>query len=93
MLSFTGGDQSGKPLNIIGQFVTNGSTTLASGTEDVNAAGTASNTSFSGTYTIGGNSRGTAVFTDATGTRDYSFYIVSSSHLQFIETEIGRAHV
>ncbi|MDE2196695.1 MAG: hypothetical protein KGJ56_05865 [Gammaproteobacteria bacterium] len=87
VLSFTGSDQAGKPLNIIGQFVTNGSTTLASGTEDVNAAGAESNQPFSGTYSIGSNSRGTAVFTDAAGTRDYSFYIVSSSHLQFIETD------
>lgn len=87
VFGFTGNDQSGKTLSIIGQFTTNGSSTLASAEEDVNDGGTASNQPFSGSYTIGANGRGTATFTDSAGTRSYNFYIVSPGQLQFIETD------
>ena len=87
VFSFSGSDSSGKPLNTIGTFVTDGSTTLSSAQEDLNDAGTTTNQPFSGTYSIGSGARGTASFTDTTGTRSYSFYIVSPTQLQFIETD------
>ncbi len=87
VFDFTGTDQSDKLLNVIGIFVTNGSTAFTSAEEDINAGGTASNQPFNGSYSIGSNGRGTASFTDSTGTRTYSFYIVSPTQLQFIETD------
>ena len=87
IFSFTGSDLSGKILNAIGAFVTDGSTTLVSAVEDLNDGGTTALQSFNGSYSIGSNGRGTATFTDTTGTRNYSFYIVSSNQLQFIEID------
>lgn len=87
VFSFTGSDSSGKLLNDIGTFVTNGSTTLASAEEDLNDDGTTANQPFNGSYGSISNGRGTATFTDSTGTRTYSFYAVSPLQLQFIETD------
>ena len=87
VFSFTGSDASGNLLNTIGTFFTNGSTTLTYAEEDLNDGGTTANQLFSGTYSIGSNGRGTAMFTDSTGTRTYAFYIVSPTQLQFIEID------
>ncbi|MGA9851379.1 MAG: hypothetical protein WBR15_00365 [Gammaproteobacteria bacterium] len=87
VFSFTGNDSSGKILNAIGTFVTNGSTTLAAAEEDINYGGAASNQPFTGSYSIGTGGRGTATFTDSTGAHTYTFYIVSPTQLQFIETD------
>ncbi|MGH8282493.1 MAG: beta strand repeat-containing protein [Gammaproteobacteria bacterium] len=87
VFSFTGSDSSTKPLNVIGAFITNGSTTLASAEEDINDGGTTVHQTFNGIYTSISNGHGTATFTNATGTRSYSFYVVSPAQLQFIETD------
>ncbi|MGH8377874.1 MAG: hypothetical protein ACRER7_02875 [Gammaproteobacteria bacterium] len=87
VFSFTGLDSSSKPLNVIGTFVTDGSPTLASAEEDINDDGTTTNQPFSGSYGSINNGRGTATFTDSTGTHTYSFYAVSPTQLQFIETD------
>ncbi|MGH8321010.1 MAG: hypothetical protein ACRESX_07365, partial [Gammaproteobacteria bacterium] len=87
VFSFTGLDLSSKPLNVIGTFVTDGSTTLASAEEDLNDGAATINQPFSGSYGSINNGRGTATFTDSTGTHSYSFYVVSPTQLQFIETD------
>lgn len=87
VFSFSGNDVSGKFYNAIGTFLTNGSATLTYAEEDLNEGGSIVNETFTGTYSIGSNARGTASFTDSTGTRTYSFYIVSPGQLQFIETD------
>lgn len=87
VFSFTGTGSSGKLLNAVGTFVTDGSTALTNAEEDLNDGGTTANQPFTGSYSISGNGRGTATFTDSTGTRTYDFYIVSPTQLQFIETD------
>lgn len=87
VLDLSGVSASGNPLNIIGALVTNGSTTLTYGEQDLNDGGTTAFMHFNGTYSIGSSGRGTATFTDSTGTRTYSFYVVSATQLQFIETD------
>lgn len=87
VFSLSGTDASGKPLSTIGTFVTNGTSTLTYAEEDLNSGGSTANQPFSGSYTIGSGARGTASFTDSTGTRSYSFYIVSPGQLQFLETD------
>lgn len=84
---FSGSDAAGAPVNSIGTFVTDGSGTLSFGEEDSNSGSGAVNQPFTGSYSIGSGGRGTASFTDAGGTRSYSFYIVSPQQLQFIETD------
>jgi hypothetical protein len=84
---FIGSDASSNTLNSIGFFLTDGTTTLSYAEEDLNDGGTTANQPFSGTYSIGNNARGTASFTDSTGTRTYAFYIVSPTQLQFIEID------
>ncbi|MDE1983674.1 MAG: hypothetical protein KGL98_00300 [Gammaproteobacteria bacterium] len=86
VFSFSG-NASGKSLNAIGTFVTNGTNTLTYAEEDLNLGGSTANQPFSGSYSIGSGARGTASFTDSTGTRSYSFYLVSPNQLQFIETD------
>lgn len=84
---FSGSNAAGTPLNTIGTFVTDGSATLSYAEEDSNNGSGSVNQPFSGSYSIGSGGRGTASFTDASGTRNYSFYIVSPQQLQFIETD------
>ncbi|HVA54207.1 MAG TPA: hypothetical protein VNI53_00180 [Gammaproteobacteria bacterium] len=87
VFSFAGVDQSSTLQNVIGYFNTNGSPNLTNAQEDLNDGSTTTNQSFSGSYTIVGNGRGTATFTDSTGTRTYGFYIVSPTQLQFVEID------
>ncbi len=87
VFSFVGTDQSSTLLNVIGYFNTDGSLNLTNAEEDLNDGGTTTNQPFSGSYTIVGNGRGTATFTDSTGTRTYGFYIVSPTQLQFVEID------
>lgn len=87
VFNFSGTDATGKLLNSIGTFVTNGTSTLSYAEEDLNDGGSTANQPFSGSISIGSGARGSASFTDSTGTRSYSFYIVSPGQLQFIETD------
>lgn len=87
VFNFAGNDQSSTLLNVIGYFNTNGSPNLTNAQEDLNDGGKTTNQSFSGSYTIVGNGRGTATFTDSTGTRTYGFYIISPTQLQFVEID------
>lgn len=87
VFSFNGVDTSGKSLSTIGTFTTNGSGMLTNAEEDLNDAGSTAHQTFSGSYSIGSGARGTASFTDSAGTRSYTFYIVSPTQLQFIETD------
>ena len=87
VFGFSGRDASGKSLSAIGTFVTNGTGTFTYAEEDLNVAGSTAKQSFSGSYAIGSGARGTASFTDSTGTRSYSFYIVSPGQMLFLETD------
>lgn len=88
VFSFTGTDGGGKLMTLAGLFVTNGSTSFSSGETDVNDNGSiTSDTPLSGSYTLAGNGRGTATFSDATGTRHYTFYLVSPGQLEFLGTD------
>lgn len=87
VFSLSGNDASGTSVNAIGIFVTDGSNTLSTAEQDLNVGGSIANEPLSGSYSIGSNARGTASFTDAAGTRTYSFYIVSPGQLEFIETD------
>ena len=87
VFSFSGNNASGTSINAVGIFATDGSNTLSSAEQDLNTGGSIANEPFSGSYSIGSNARGTASFTDSSGTRSYSFYIVSPGQLEFIETD------
>ena len=70
---FKGFDING-PYQATGSFVADGSGNLTSGVEDVNSStGVTANTSFAGTYSIGGDGRGTMTITDSLGTSTYRF--------------------
>ncbi|MGA9855469.1 MAG: hypothetical protein WBR29_09365 [Gammaproteobacteria bacterium] len=87
VFSFAGTNPSRSLLNVVGYFNTNGSSNLTNAQEDLNDGGTTTNQAFSGSYTIVNNGRGTATFTDSTGTRSYAFYIVAPTQLQFVEID------
>ncbi|MGH9691851.1 MAG: hypothetical protein ACRD4C_12360 [Candidatus Acidiferrales bacterium] len=84
------------PLGIAGRFVSNGSGQIPSGNNalDVNNGGsvTANDQTLAGSYqfdsTFPGTGRGSLTLTStATGQRQYAFYAVDSTHLNFIEID------
>ncbi len=71
-----------------GQFTANGFGGISSGVLDENDAGLVSeNISFTGTYNISSNGRGTATLTSALGTSNFTFYMVSSGMALFVQVD------
>lgn len=71
-----------------GRFTANGLGGISSGVLDENDAGLVSeNISFTGTYNISSNGRGTATLTSALGTYNFTFYMVSSGMAFFLQVD------
>jgi hypothetical protein len=85
---FGGSDKSGGPASLAGRFTADGAGKLTAGVEDANLEGViTSNASFTGTYAVDSNGRGTATITDASGNTNYVFHVVSKDTLFFVETD------
>lgn len=71
-----------------GRFTANGFGGITSGVLDENDAGLVSeNISFTGTYNISSNGRGTATLTSALGAYNFAFYMVSSGMAFFVQVD------
>jgi hypothetical protein len=70
-----------------GVLVADGNGNLTNGIEDVNdlVAGATTDISFSGTYNVGADGRGTAVATSSFGTTTFKFVLISNTSGQMIE--------
>jgi len=83
---FNGLDSSGI-YQSAGTFTANGDGSLVAGVEDINSnAGPATDVSFTGTYQLGSDNRGTMTFSSATGTQTFRFALnVTATGGGFIE--------
>jgi hypothetical protein len=78
------GVHGSSPLSQIGEFTSDGLGNITSGLVDRNDAGTpVPPASFTGSYFVDSNGRGTATF----GSLNFSFYIVSRGSAKFVETD------
>ena len=78
--SYTGSDASGF-LAVAGSFVSNGSGTITSGTQDTNSGlGVTTNAAITGTYVVRADGRGTATLNSPAGNSTLDFVIVASGH-------------
>jgi len=87
---FLGADTKGQRYGLAGSFAANGAGGISGGQMDSDDAGTLGTAvSFTGTYATPSstNGRGTATLTTASGTTNYSFYVVSASSLLLMETD------
>jgi putative Ig domain-containing protein len=82
---FSGFNSAG-PVILGGSFQADGKGGLSNGVEDLNTTLSHTGQTFSGTYTLGGDNRGTLVFASLAGSPTYAFAIDSTgSHGRFIE--------
>jgi hypothetical protein len=94
-LNLTGADLvAGAEVDGIAQFNTTGTGTL-SGAFDFNDGGVLSNSlALNGTYSISSNGRGTGTLTPSSlGTFTITYYVVSSSRVLFVETDVNQVSV
>lgn len=92
VFGFTGRDSSRSPIDSAGLFAADGAGTIGSGVEDVNDSGVISASQpLSGTYSVAASGRGTASFLVGGATTNYAFYVVSSSQVDFVQTDAGAA--
>jgi len=81
---FAGAGGDGKVTTAVGKLSADASGNIFSGAEDVNDGGILSSDTFTGSYTLGGNGRGTATTINNGKTTHYAFYIVNSNEVLFI---------
>jgi Putative Ig domain len=83
------GFNSGGAVVVAGSFQADGSGNLTSGLEDFNSiAGTPTNQTFTGTYTVGTNGLGQLIFTSLPGSPTYDFAIdTTGQHGRMIEAD------
>jgi hypothetical protein len=87
--SFAGQNSSGF-LAEAGSFVADGNGNLTSGIEDVNSGGGIfQNVSFTGTYSIGPDGRGSASLQTSVGAASWQFSMVNSNHALLIRFDAG----
>jgi hypothetical protein len=83
----SGVDTSGA-VTAAGRFNANGAGTLFAGVEDQNgASGSFENVSFTGSYSVSSNGRGTATLNSAFGSTHFALYIVSSNKIFVVQTD------
>jgi Putative Ig domain len=77
-----------------GSFTADGQGNIKNGVEDFNSiAGTPSNRTFTGTYTLGADGRGTLTFGSLSGSPTFAFAIdASGAHGRIIETDATGVH-
>ena len=85
--AFNGFTLAGNAISVAGSFTADGAGNLTSGVEDVNAVGAQpKNQTFTGTYALGNDNRGTLTFSSLSGAPAYSFSInADGSHGRLIE--------
>ena len=89
--SFSGSNVAG-PLSIVGSFAANGKGSITAGVEDVTLVKKSNNTigaqaavTFTGSYTVGADGRGTLTFnTSSDGTQNFAMVIESNNQGQLI---------
>jgi hypothetical protein len=76
------------PAAAIGQFNADGNGNITSGSNDANDDGSSSlDQSFTGSYSVGSNGRGTATTVDSGGSSSFAFYLISKNLVVFVETD------
>jgi Putative Ig domain len=77
-----------------GSFTADGQGNITNGVEDFNSiTGTPSNRTFTGTYTLGADGRGTLTFSSLSGSPAYAFAIdATGAHGRMIETDATEVH-
>ncbi len=71
-----------------GRFTADGNGNLSSGVFDENDTGVVlQNQSFTGTYSLAANGRGTAIVTSGAGSSSFALYMVSQDRAFFVETD------
>ncbi len=86
---FLGIDSNKNRYGFAGYFNADGNGTFTAGLldSDDSSSGVSASVGFTGTYSVASNGRGTANIKTAQGTTGYSFYIVNSTELLFVETD------
>ena len=86
---FLGIDANKNRYGLAGYFNADGNGNFTTGLLDSDDAssGVSASVGFTGTYSVAANGRGTANIKTAQGTTGYSFYIVNSTELLFVETD------
>ncbi len=94
VFDFSGVDASSNAISEVGEFFANGQTLISNGLEDINDNGTLnSKVPLSGTYTIGGNGRGTAQIVTGAGTSNFAFYVVTRGSAKFVGIDASAPRV
>ncbi|GAC1513154.1 MAG: hypothetical protein NVS1B11_24850 [Terriglobales bacterium] len=85
---FSGADATGKRAGYVGVVSADGAGNITSGSLDINDAGIATtSSSVSGIYNIASSGRGTMTLSVSSVTKNFAFYLVSSSEIFFISTD------
>jgi len=88
--SFSGQNSNFSSIIAAGGFTADGNGHITTGLEDVTAAGTASQSlTFTGTYAIGSDGRGTALIKTSNGSATWQFTMLNSSHALLIRFDLG----
>jgi hypothetical protein len=88
--AFSGENSNFSLIIAAGSFTADGNGHISNGLEDVTAAGTrGQNLTFSGTYSIGSDGRGTALINISNGTANWQFTMLNSSHALLIRFDVG----
>jgi hypothetical protein len=83
--SFSGFNASGE-FSLAGSFQADGAGNISSGLEDLNSVtGVFTNLSFTGSYSVGADGRGSATITDSQGTSTFHFVVLASGQAQIVE--------
>lgn len=83
----SGAGSTGLPFALAGSFTADGLGAISAGAMDTKGAGlVATNTAFTGTYTVAANGRGTSALTVGTSVINQAFYVVSANELLMIST-------
>jgi len=89
VFNLSGLDSAGNVMSTVGSITTNAAGAVTSGIQDLSDNGsilTAQPIS-TGTIQVAGNGRGTASITTTTGTLNFAFYVVDSTHIKMVETD------
>jgi len=87
-LFLSGLSSSGSAGAAAGRLTMDGQGGISAGVEDVNDGGVIdTNISFTGTYDVGQNGRGTATVTDPYATLQFSFYVISANRIQIVSLD------
>jgi hypothetical protein len=88
--SFSGQNVNSSLIIAAGSFTADGNGHISNGMEDVTVAGTSSQSlTFTGTYAIGSDGRGTALIKTTNGAATWQFTMLNSSHALLIRFDVG----